>query len=69
MITHKKVKKQTHMSLHPQLDAFEIQVNQFGEVVTTYDLNRLNQFLDNQVDDKKFRGIEVKKATITQKQS
>jgi hypothetical protein len=62
---NKKTKKQK-MSLHPQLDSFEIKINQFGEVVATYDLNRLNQFLDTQVEDKKFRGIEVVKKTFTQ---
>jgi len=62
--TYKKTKKQK-MSLNPQLETFEIKVNQFGEIVTTYDLNRLNQFLDTQVEDKKFRGIDVVKKTIS----
>ena len=64
MTSHKKQKKQSKMSLNPQLESFEIKVNQFGEIVTTYDLNRLNQFLDTQVEDKKFRGIDVVKKTV-----
>lgn len=41
----------------PQLDAalegFDIQINSFGEISATMDIKRLNEFLDENVADKK----------------
>jgi hypothetical protein len=49
--------------VHPELQGFEISVNEFGEIVSTLDINKLNDFLDSQTEDKKFRGVEVTRTT------
>jgi len=37
------------------LQGFDIQVNEFGEIVTNIKLEHLNAFLDEHVEDKKFK--------------
>lgn len=47
--------------VNPELDGFDIQINEFGEIVSSFDVQKLNAFLDKTVDDKKFRGVDVVK--------
>lgn len=37
------------------LKGFSIRINEFGEVETTMGIDRVNAFLNENVDDKKFR--------------
>ena len=37
------------------LDGFDITINTFGEIKTNYDLDKINEFLNKNVDDKKLR--------------
>jgi hypothetical protein len=39
--------------LDPALDGFNITINSFGEIRSTIDVSRLNEFLDENVADKK----------------
>ncbi len=32
---------------------FDIQINSFGEIITNYDVDKINEFLDKNVQDKK----------------
>lgn len=41
--------------VHKELDGFNIQINSFGEITNSYDIDRINQFLNKTVDDKKLR--------------
>ena len=41
--------------VNKDLDGFDIQINSFGEIVTSYDLDKINDFLDKNVDDKKLK--------------
>lgn len=41
--------------VNPALEGFDISINTFGEIKTNYDLDKLNEFLNNNVDDKKLR--------------
>jgi hypothetical protein len=41
--------------MHPDLDGFELSINEFGEIKTNMDLNKVNEFLNRNVDDKKFK--------------
>jgi hypothetical protein len=45
--------------VNPQLEGFDIQINEFGEIVSNFEIKKLNTFLDGTVEDKKFRGIDV----------
>lgn len=44
--------------VNKELDGFDIQVNSFGEIITNYDLDKINEFLNRNVDDKKLRDRE-----------
>ncbi|MCS6905755.1 MAG: hypothetical protein RML72_01950 [Bacteroidia bacterium] len=57
----RKPKKNEKPSVNPQLEGFEIRINEFGEIISTIDIRKINKFLDENVDDKKFRGIQVVK--------
>ena len=37
------------------LDGFDIRINSFGEITSTIDIDKINQFLNKHVDDKKLR--------------
>jgi hypothetical protein len=54
----KKSVKKGKPKVNSELDGFDIQINSFGEIITTYDLDKINEFLDKNVDDKKLRTRE-----------
>ncbi|NUO01275.1 MAG: hypothetical protein HUU01_11735 [Saprospiraceae bacterium] len=37
------------------LGSFDIRVNEFGEIITNIDIESLNDFLNKNVEDKKFK--------------
>ena len=41
--------------VNPELDGFDIKIDTFGEIKTNYDVDKINQFLNRHVDDKKLR--------------
>ena len=41
--------------VNKDLDGFDIKINSFGEIVTSYDLDKINDFLDKNVEDKKLK--------------
>ena len=41
--------------VNPELEGFEINIDAFGEVKSTFDIDKLNAFLNKNVDDKKLR--------------
>lgn len=41
--------------LNEELEGFDIHINEFGEIVSTFEVERLNTFLNKNVDDKKLQ--------------
>lgn len=41
--------------VHKELDGLDITINEFGQIVTSYDVDKINKFLNREVDDKKLR--------------
>lgn len=39
--------------VHKDLEGFEVSIDQFGELKSNMDIEKLNAFLDKNVDDKK----------------
>lgn len=39
--------------VHKDLEGFEVSINQFGELKSNMDIEKINAFLDKNVDDKK----------------
>lgn len=44
--------------VHKDLEGFEMNINEFGEITTNTDIDKLNKFLNKNVEDKKFKGLE-----------
>ena len=38
-----------------ELDGFDISINTFGEITTNTNIDKINEFLNEKVDDKKLR--------------
>jgi hypothetical protein len=49
----KKMKKKGKPEVHDELHGFDIKINSFGELHSNFQIDRLNDFLDKTVDDKK----------------
>jgi len=41
--------------VHKELEGFDIRINSFGEITSSIDIDKINQFLNKNVDDKKLR--------------
>ena len=48
--------------VHKELEGFNIEINSFGEIVTSFEIDKINQFLNRTVDDKKLRHRDDLKA-------
>ena len=48
-----KVKKAGKPKVHQELDGFEISVDQFGEIKSNMNIEKINNFLNEKVADKK----------------
>lgn len=40
---------------HDDLKGFDIRINEFGEIVSSYSVEKLNEFLNKNVEDKKLK--------------
>ena len=49
----KKKPKKGKPEVHDELKGFNIKVNEFGEIVTNLEIDKLNDFLNENVKDKK----------------
>ena len=49
----KKMKKKGNPNVHEELKGFDITINELGEMQSTYSIDKLNSFLDENVEDKK----------------
>ena len=47
--------------VHKDLDGLDFTINTFGEIKSTMDLDKVNKFLDKNVEDKKFVKKDKKK--------
>lgn len=63
----KKIKKDKP-KVNKELEGFEIKINTFGEINTTFDLDKINDFLNKNVDDKKLRDRKELKAKPEEEQ-
>lgn len=44
--------------VHEELEGFNIRINSFGEVVSNIEIDKINEFLDENVEDKKLTDRE-----------
>jgi hypothetical protein len=53
MAKDEKPSKKRKPRVHSQLDGFEVSIDQFGELKSSMPIEKLNKFLNENVDDKK----------------
>lgn len=51
----KKKPKKGDPEVHDELKGFDIKINEFGEITSNFDVDRLNDFLNENVEDKKLK--------------
>ena len=51
----KKKPKKGKPEVHEELKGFDIKINEFGEIVSNFDVDKLNDFLNENLEDKKFK--------------
>ena len=51
----KKKPKKGDPEVHNDLKGFDIKINEFGEITSNFDVDRLNDFLNENVEDKKLK--------------
>lgn len=49
----KKMKKKGKPNVHDELKGFDIKINEFGEMQSSFNIDKLNDFLNDNVEDKK----------------
>ncbi len=66
-MSKKKELEEEKPKVHKDLEGFDIRINTFGEIQMSYDIERINEFLNRTVDDKKLRDIDLEKQTAKPK--
>ncbi len=51
----KKTKKDDNPKVNADLEGFKMNINTFGEISSSFSIDKINEFLNNNVDDKKLR--------------
>ena len=54
----KKVKEKQLPKVHKELEGFDIEIDKFGEIKTSFDIDKINEFLNKHTNDKKFKKKE-----------
>jgi hypothetical protein len=50
-----KPRKESKPRVHKELEGFEISVDQFGEIKSNMNIEKINEFLNEKVEDKKLQ--------------
>ncbi|MDQ3395093.1 MAG: hypothetical protein M3512_13395 [Bacteroidota bacterium] len=51
----KKQNNKEMPKVNPELEGFDIKIDSFGEIKTNFNIDKINEFLNKNVDDKKLR--------------
>ncbi len=55
----RKKKKEGDPEVHDDLKGFDIRINEFGEIISTYDVEKLNTFLNENAENKKLPDAKI----------
>lgn len=57
----KKKKKEEDPKVHDELKGFKMEINSFGEISSSFSIDKINEFLNKNVEDKKLKDREETK--------
>lgn len=55
-----KTEEKSSVRVSDKLQDFDIQINSFGEIISNYDVDKINDFLNKNVEDKKLKNRKDK---------
>ena len=50
---HTKKQNEAKAKVNPKLEGFEVKIDRFGEITSSFEIDKINKFLDEEVEDKK----------------
>lgn len=54
----KRKGNQEKPKIHEELEGFDISINEFGQIKSSYDISKVNKFLNDHLQDKKLEDRE-----------
>jgi hypothetical protein len=60
---NKKKNETKSIKVRDSIKDFDIQINSFGEIVTNYDVDKINEFLNENIQDKKLSSLPTNTTT------
>ncbi|MFC3879046.1 hypothetical protein ACFOSV_02605 [Algoriphagus namhaensis] len=57
-MTKKKKSKKEDPKVHEELKGFKMEINSFGEISSSFSIDKINEFLNKNVEDKKLKDRE-----------
>lgn len=57
-MARKPEKNKKQPKVNPDLQGFDVRIDSFGEIKSNLDIDKINEFLNRSVDDKKLRDRE-----------
>jgi hypothetical protein len=63
----KKPKKEENPKVHKDLEGFKMNINSFGEISSSFSIDKINEFLNKNVEDKKLRDRDDLEDTPSEK--
>jgi len=54
----KKSKKEENPKVNPELEGFKMKIDSFGEISSSFSIDKINEFLNKNVEDKKLKDRE-----------
>ncbi len=65
----KKKKKNEDPKVHEDLNGFKMDINSFGEISSSFSIDKINEFLNKNVEDKKLKDRDDLKSEGKEKKS
>jgi len=59
----KSLKNKDKPKVNPELQGFDVEIDSFGEIKSNYNIDRINEFLNKNVEDKKLKDRDDIKST------
>jgi hypothetical protein len=53
--TKKSTPKEEKARVNPQLEGFDVSIDPFGEIKSSFTIDKINEFLNKNVEDKKLK--------------
>jgi len=57
-------KKDKRREIHEDLDGFNVKIDPFGQIESNFDIDKVNEFLNKDTDDKKVKGKKSEPTVI-----